>query len=250
MKYDRALAFRWRYMLGCAILFAIIAILSGMDGVVELIRKGEMAECGYSLKFVTEVLQKQSIQMLLPIFATIPFSVSFVEERKSNMVRNILVRTKKRDYLTSKAITVACAGGTLLVLMVLMFGLLSFVLFRGVEAPMEDVSYVQEMLHTFGVITIRYFLIGALWAEIGLVVSTWLNHRLMAYISPMLVYYLLVILCERYFTWCHIAYPSDWLNLEVSWPLKQWSLCLWLLFLIIVTVILFFRTGWQILTKM
>ncbi len=75
----------------------------------------------------------------------------------------------------------------------------------------------------------RYFCFGALGAVTGLWISTAINNRYMAWLSPFMAEYLLIIFCERYFTGCNLLYPKQWLDPSEIWPADTWSVCLWLL---------------------
>ena len=77
----------------------------------------------------------------------------------------------------------------------------------------------------------QFFAFGALEAEIGMWISTLVNHRYMAWLAPFMSEYLLIILCERYFPECRVFYPPDWLVVQADWPLHGWSVFFWLLFL-------------------
>lgn len=117
------------------------------------------------------------------------------------------------------------------------------VLFGGQEAKVDEFDALREVLIPYMKLLSRYFCVGALWAELGLLISTCLNHRLMAWLSPFIVYYLLIILCERYFPKCYVMYPGEWIAPTMQWPLEQWSICLWLLFLTAILGYVFYRTG-------
>lgn len=59
-----------------------------------------------------------------------------------------------------------------------------------------------------------------------------------AYTSPFVTYYLLVILCERYFTDAYMLYPPNWINPDV-WPYGFWGAVIFLLELTLAFGILF-----------
>ena len=85
---------------------------------------------------------------------------------------------------------------------------------------MEDYT---EFLGKYGQMLCQFFAFGALEAEIGMWISTLVNHRYMAWLAPFMSEYLLIILCERYFPECRVFYPPDWLVVQADWPLHGWS---------------------------
>ena len=61
----------------------------------------------------------------------------------------------------------------------------------------------------------------------------------MAYLSPFIGYYLLVILCERYFPALYVLYPWEWLFPGEGWPLGALGAALWVGELLILVLALF-----------
>ena len=47
--------------------------------------------------------------------------------------------------------------------------------------------------------------------------ATLTMSRYMAYASPFVIYYVLIILYERYFDFLYIFYPKEWLNPSPLW---------------------------------
>ena len=52
------------------------------------------------------------------------------------------------------------------------------------------------------------------------------NSRYMAYASPFVPYYLLIILRERYFPNFFVLYPKEWLNPRRQWLFGDWGVVL------------------------
>ncbi|MCM1179337.1 MAG: hypothetical protein NC347_03710 [Clostridium sp.] len=247
LKFDRQRAFSvytiWVYPL----ILVSILFVTGFDSIVAIAKQTEPLQSGWTLEFVIKTLQQEGVQFALPVFAVLPFSSAFVDEWKSGMIKNIAGRIEKQEYLCSKATAVACAGGVTLALGALFFFGLSFFLFGRLEMGILEQETVKENLVCCIQLLFRYFLNGSLWAEVGLLVSSKLDSRLMAWLSPFMIYYLLIIFYERYFSWVHILYPREWIAAKQQWPLEQWSLCLWLLLLVYVTGCIFYRIGERIL---
>lgn len=247
LKYDRERAFSIRYIFICPLVFTGIAFVIGLDSLVRILDQAQELDVGWILDYVTGTLQQEGIQFVVPVFSALPFSAGFVEEWKTGMVKNVVGRVEKREYLCSKAVTAACVGGTTLVIGVLCYLFFSLLLFGKLETQGLDQNSIQELLMQYIALLVRYFLNGALWAVLGMLLSTWLDHQLMAWLSPFLIYYLLIIFYERYFSWLHILYPREWIAPKQQWPLEQWSICLWLLFLTGIVGYLFYKVGERVL---
>ena len=243
LQYDVRRAFVFRYIYICPLVIAIIAWMTGLDSMLDILNQTSVLEAGWSIRFTMKVFEQINIQFILPVCAALPFSVQFVEEWKSGMIKNAVTRTNKRDYLLSKIVTTACSGGLVLSFSVLFLLGIVAVLFGGQEAQFDEFEIFRELLIPYIQLLCRYFCVGALWAELGLLISACLNHRLMAWLSPFIVYYLLIILCERYFPQCYVMYPREWITPTMQWPLEQWGVCLWLLFLTATVGYGFYRVG-------
>lgn len=72
--------------------------------------------------------------------------------------------------------------------------------------------------------------------------STIMESKYIAYASPFIVYYLLVIFYERYFPNTWLLYPKNWLNPEI-WPLGIGSAALFLLELTFLCGLVFYVRG-------
>lgn len=45
----------------------------------------------------------------------------------------------------------------------------------------------------------------------------------MAYAAPFILYYVLIILCQRYFTWLYVLDPREWICAEKPWVGGLWG---------------------------
>ena len=117
------------------------------------------------------------------------------------------------------------SGGLVIVVGVLItWGISALVLLpmeKVAEAPSESTVFLLKTC-------VLLFLNGGLWAVLGMTMSTIMESKYIAYASPFIVYYLLVILYERYFPNAWLLYPKNWLDSEV-WPYGIGSTALFLL---------------------
>lgn len=117
------------------------------------------------------------------------------------------------------------SGGLVIVVGVLIeWGISALVLLpmeKVAEAPSESTVFLLKTC-------VLLFLNGGLWAVLGMTMSTIMESKYIAYASPFIVYYLLVILYERYFPNAWLLYPKNWLDSEV-WPYGIGSAALFLL---------------------
>jgi len=229
LRYDtrRAFSFRWLYLGSFCIV--ILACISRLDVIREVWETVELLEPGWTMSFVIETLCGEILLFILPVLSTLPFSSSFIDEWKAGMTRQAVSRIEKRTYLRSKAIVTALSGGFILSVGSLCLLIVSMVVFLPIEQSVTDTVMDNKPVQSYIALFARYFVCGALWAETGLFFSTLFNHRFLAWLSPFMIYYLLIIFHERYFEWCFVLYPKEWLIPERQWGFDNWSICLWLL---------------------
>lgn len=190
---------------------------------------------GYHDVLVLNALKSDAWSILVPILAGIPFASEYVEDIKCKFVRIILIREGYSNYLLGHALTCWLSGGGSLLLGVLA----AYTLTTLVVLPMECVTQDSQRIAS---LVVEQFLIltlnGGLWANVGMSMSTIMESKYIAYASPFIIYYLLVILCERYFQNAYILYPPNWTTTEI-WPYGAWSAAIFLLELTLTFNILF-----------
>lgn len=175
--------------------------------------------------------------MACPVFCTIPYAVSFVDEYKSGYLKTCLIRTDKGAYIQSKVVSVGLSGGLCLFAAVMLALVISALIFTPMESKAE---YVQNFLFTpLFAQSLRIFAFGVLFSLIGACLACALMSKYMAYISPFILFYLLIIIHERYLPTVYVINPQEWIQKYSPWPVDGWGLWLFLLGLIILFALLF-----------
>lgn len=242
LRYDwkRAVQARWIYLS----IFLTTAFLtaSQLDKVAAVFREGKALPGGWTGQFVQESMLGDWALFFLPVLCALPYASCFVDEVKSQTVKMALVRVNRSAYLRSKAVTAAAAGGGIVTVGAAAFLCASLLVFLPLEEG-DAVRTVTAEASGYGKILVRYFCFGALGAETGLWISTLVNNRYMAWLSPFMIQYLLMILCERYIPWCQVLYPVQWLDPSGGWPLEGWTAPLWMICLTAAAGLGFFRAA-------
>ena len=138
----------------------------------------------------------------------------YLDDVRSKYVLFCLIRNSYRGYILGHCVACwLCGGGAVLLGTFSAWGLTSIVF--------STLAQITENLREPGVqiamqLTLL-FLNGGLWAVVGMTMSTVMESKYIAYCSPFIVYYLLIILHERYFPNAWLIYPKNWLNPEM-WP--------------------------------
>lgn len=179
----------------------------------------------YHNELINSAFSSNAVSAFLPALATIPLSAGYLEDVKSKVIRFFLIRSSYSGYLLGNCIACwLCGGGAVLLGSLSAWGITTTIflpLERLVDNPPELGLQIVEQLALL-------FLNGGLWAVLGMTMSSIMESKYIAYASPFIVYYLLVILYERYFPNAWLLYPKNWLDPEV-WPYGVGSAALFLL---------------------
>lgn len=223
-----------------ALLTCLVLGVTFVDPVYRTWRDGGYFIRGFSTELMTTALQSETLTAFLPILAVLPFGGSFVDDVKSKFARFFLIRSSYGTYAVSRSIVAFFTGGLAVLAGALVTWGAAAVVFWPMERTVEglppaDTEYLWQIL-------LLLFFNGGLWSLAGLTMSTFMESKYIAYASPFILYYLLVILCERYFPDLFLLYPVNWLEPEI-WPFGAGGAVLFLGELAVVLGIVFsFRT--------
>lgn len=216
-----------------------LCFVSFLQPLLLALRQGGRFYQGYHNELITQAFSSDGLASFLPVLAAIPLSAGYLEDVKSKFARFYLIRGSYHSYLFSHCVACwLCGGGAVALGCGTAWGLTTLLL-----TPMEQV------MENYGSITPKIaaqltllMLNGGLWAMVGMALSTVMESSYIAYVSPFIVYYLLVILCQRYFPDAWPLYPRNWLDSEI-WPYGVSSAWWFLLELTALTGLLFFQRG-------
>ncbi len=182
-----------------------------------------------------DAIYSDAILLCVPIISAIPFTASFVDDMKSGFIKHFLSRSTFRGYSLGKIIASALSGGIALSGSIAIgTGLL-----RLITAPIEQ--YMPDYISAFSVkILIIFFLSGMLWSLVGLMMSSITMNKYMAYASPFIIYYVFVILAERYFRTVYVLNPQNYITMTGNWDLGEKSIYIALALFIIGISLIFY----------
>lgn len=221
----------------------VVLLLSTVQDVLLAFRSEELLQNGFHHTCVMNALTSDAMTLALPIIAALPFTSSFIDDIKSGFVKEYLPRTTKSGYLLGKIFGSLVSGGLSVSLGVLLGYLVAALVFSPMEAALERGaaarSYFEELMGK----ALLFFCSGAFWSLVGLTLATLTNSRYMAYASPFVLYYVLIILYERYFDTLYVLYPKEWTNPSEFWMWGNAGVVLLLLELSIIFGLLFFHAA-------
>lgn len=228
---------------------AVAAFFGVFDQMLPVFQ-GQMAEGlqeGFTIQLVFSALSSDVVLLVLPILSALVFTSAFVDDYTSRYIREYLPRAGRKNYVRARVFSTALSGGLTLFIGVMLVLLVFAILFLPLEVPPEQPelseyerqmqmmmgdtanetdtaaqqNFATLMQHAF-----LFFLSGCLWSLVGGLMATVTMSRYMAYASPFILYYVLVILSERYFTTTYILNPREWLNPTGGWVGGIWGAAL------------------------
>ena len=218
---------------------ALVVLLAAFEGVLGAFRSEQLLAYGYHHTLVLSALSSEGMALALPILCALPYTAAFLDDVKSGFIKAYLPRTTVDGYIMSRALGCAISGGLAISLGILAAYGIAALLLLPLEAMrdylLEPPGYLRQLLETL----LMFFASGAFWALVGLTFATLTNSRYMAYASPFVLFYLLVILYERYFDKLYVLYPREWLNPSNKWVFGRVGVAVLLLELSALMALLF-----------
>lgn len=194
--------------------------------------KTGLIEYGTHYTVLETAIKSDAVCLLLPVFAALPYTAEFLEELESGYIKSYLIRAGRGRYICGKIIAAAISGG-----MACMVGIGIYIdLLRLLMLPMEK----QGKMQGAGMVFVLFFCLGMLFSLVGMLFSMITSSRYMAYASPFVFEYALIILHERYLKKLYIIYPKEWFApSEENWAFGTTGTLIYLLLLcILIAVIL------------
>lgn len=217
----------------------ILIFLSSLEDFLQLFPITSLLPNDYHTNLVLHALRSDTLASFIPVLAVLPCTACYIGDVKSKFVRFFLIRTNYTTYLTGHILLGFLSGGLVIVAGILLAWGLSALLFLPIEQITESPSdSTAVLLKTCWLL----FMTSGFWAVLGMTMSTVMESKYVAYASPFIVYYLLVILYERYFPNAWLLYPKNWLDPEI-WPYGLGSAALFLLELTFLCSLVFYIRG-------
>ena len=243
-----------------------VLLVSSVQDILSAFRAEELLANGFHDTMMLEALASDGMTLALPILAALPFTSSFVDDVKSGFVKVYLSRTTTKRYITGKIAACAVSGGLVLAVGIFAAYVLAALMFSPMEAAHQSVpqrhfvaavggsgapqghfvAAVGGSGACFGELMGRvllFFCSGAFWSMIGMTFAALTGSKYMAYASPFVLYYILIILCERYCKGIYVLYPKEWLSPSAAWMWGNTGVVLLLLELTILVSLGFYATA-------
>lgn len=222
----------------------VVIIVASMEKIIEVTRSTEPLSNGFHAQIILDALKSDAFTLALPILCALPFTTAFVDDIKSGFIKQYLVRSSQKQYIKGKLIACGLSGGLVLFFGILIAFAISYLVFTPMELALTAEQTAEPYLAQLIIKSFILALSGMFWSLVGFTFSAVTMNRYMAYASPFILYYVLIIMHERYFDWLYVLYPKEWL-----FPTAQWVLGDFGIILLIVELTLIISLGFAVAAK-
>ncbi len=192
-------------------------------------------DINYHAQLIFAGLSSDIVLMVVPIICTLPYTTAFLDEFRSGFIKPYLMRCDKSAYIKGKVIGVAVSGGLALSVGVLVSYFIASLVYKPLEVADPMAVAPLNILFTK---TLVFFLCGCLWSSVGALFANITLSKYMAYAAPFVIYYVLVILSERYFHSIYVINPEEWLAPKTPWVGGDWGITLLVIILNIIVMMI------------
>jgi uncharacterized protein YceK len=213
------------FLTGVAGMVLVIA-LSSLESITSDAQSGEALQNGYHAQLVMEALASDWVTLALPILCALPFTTVFVDDIKSGFIKQYLPRAGVKPYIKGKLIACGFSGGLALLFGIMLAYGLSALVFIPMELALTPEETAQPYFAQLLMTAVTLFFSGAFWSLAGFMFAALTMNRYMAYASPFILYYVLIILNERYFNDLYVLYPKEWLFPSDTWVMGGFGVIL------------------------
>ena len=203
-----------------AVLAAVLTDTTYIETMRYFRQHGGALDPLFSHTVMAKALSNDMLLAVLPIAAALPFSTAVIEDVKSGYIKQFLPLVSKRSYAVSKLLS--CALASVLAVAVglglVYFGIYAYhmPLQKAFELANEQRAAAKLLRSNLGII-LRCLPAAALWSALALCIGTAGMNKFLAYISPFISYYVLVIIAERYFRDVLVLNPKNYIAASGEW---------------------------------
>lgn len=212
----------------------LVITLSSLESIINAVRSTTPLQNGYHAQLIMGSLKSDWVTLALPILCALPFTTTFVEDVKSGFIKQYLHRSGFAPYIKAKLIACGLSGGLVLFCGIILAYGLSALIFTPMELALTEYEMAQPYFAQVLMIAATLLLSGTFWSLLGFTFAALTMSKYMAYASPFIIYYVLIILNERYFKDLYVLYPKEWLFPSDAWVLGSLGV---ILLLVVLTAI-------------
>lgn len=199
--------------------------------------KEKLLEYGMHFTVFQTACGSEAVHLLLPVFSALPFTASFLDDVDSGFLKSYLPRAGRSHYVAGKLLAVGISGGAVCVAAIGIY----YNILRLMLLPMEKCAAAGSAGYgkDVGRVCVLFFCAGLLFSLLGMLFSILTSSKYMAFASPFVLEYVLIILHERYLKKLYMIDPKEWLTPTADvWFMGQFGVFLYMMLLILLVLLI------------
>lgn len=218
-----------------SVIILCLIYLSSMETLLRIFPTTVLFDNDFHANLIYTALYSDILRSFIPIVAGLSFSASYVDEIKSGYARYVYIRTGRTAYIVSHIVVCFLCGAFVILVGISSAWGVAALLFKRLESNISVLSNTRFEIFKLGILLC---LTGGLWAVVGMMMSTFMESKYIAYASPFIIYYLLIILCKRYIPKAYIISPQSWAESSM-WPFEWFGSVILIVGLVLLSSALF-----------
>lgn len=174
--------------------------------------KRAIGSVGFAAGLILQVLilsiSKENSEFFLisiPLVCTLPYTTAWLEDYKRGYLKLYISRCGVRSYIWGKYFSCILSGGLL------------------------ESAAVYIYMHTdkgkgCELYPVLIFMSGMFWAAVSTTLAAITKSKYIAYGGSFVIFYLLIIIYERYFGKIYCLYPAEWINPTHVWVFERYGI--------------------------
>lgn len=176
------------------------------------------------------------IVFIIPIVSSLIYGGIFLREYNTGFIKIYISRINKKQYVAKKIIATALKSvGTYLLIGGLIILIYTCFFYSIKEKQILPASELGKLI----LILLRISIIGGIIATVSGILGTVFLNYYMAYGLPFVMYYLLVIIKERYLEKLYTIYPIEWMTPKNYWGKGNWGLWAYLVIIYLIVIVIY-----------
>lgn len=176
------------------------------------------------------------IVFLIPVISVLLYGGLFLREYSTGFIKLSISRTSRKKYAIGKVLETAIKSiATYLLIGGIILIIYTCFVYSIKEKQILPFTQLLELILSL----IRISLIGAILSVFAGALSCIFLNAYMTYGLPLVVYYLLIVIKERYLKDLYSIYPPEWISPKSYWGAGNWGLWVFLFLLLAIAMIIY-----------
>lgn len=227
----RAIECKHLYILN---LLVILVIFVQSESIYRMVEDDQRLMQGFWVYLLYMLLQNQRTILFFAMISGAVYASSLTEDVECGFFYSCFCRERRIDYIKGKIVANFCAINLPFLVSCLLCGVKQYLLLHPEETLISMIEIGDSLSMIISTI-IKYLMFNFFWGSFAMLISFTMKSIYLAYLSPFIGFYFLVIINQQFFKELKILNPYFWIQNDKDWyagKYGQW----FFLFLLCVTV--------------